>query len=557
MSSHPSSPTYEMATVLFMDIVGYSLQTIDRQTEILSALQRIVKQSASFQQAHPNDELITIPTGDGMALVFLRDPVLPVKCAMDIALALRNHPEITLRMGLHAGPVCRHADIKEEVNIVGGGINTAQRVMDCGDAGHILLSRAVAEVLEQFSGWRESLQDLGIQEVKHNVRVHLYNLCKDGVGNPAIPNRISSAGKPHSRSVTTQVRPSRPSRWKWLGPIGAIAIVLAFAAYIVVMRTGIFSIPAAPKNPVSPTSTAVAIQSIPPDVMRVINEWADSTRSLDIPRHMAVYANSLEKFYTKHDVSKAVVADEIHTMFPQYSSFESMQLSKWSSRELSPDRVVADFDKQYKAIYKTGVPNEGIVRSELVLQHFPDGWKIVSESDTKVYWTNKARSAAGTPAPQPEAAQPSTPPANPSLPLDVFSETTTYHDPDSYIEFRYPSRLFRVETPIERNEVVRLRSNEGVMIAVSIVATDRDDALRAAYRLELETPGRQVSYKTGVRNGWYVVSGLEGSNLFYRRVISTRGHIASLTISHNKDIHPSFNPAVVVAQTFHAVEETR
>ncbi len=96
-----------------------------------------------------------------------------------------------------------------------------------------------------------------------------------------------------------------------------------------------------------------------------------------------------------------------------------------------------------------------------------------------------------------------------------------------------------------------------MVISVSIVATDRDDALPTAYRLELETPGRQISYKTGVRTGWYVVSGMEGSTLFYRRVVSTRGHIASLTISHNKDITPSFNPAVVIAQTFHAVDETR
>ncbi len=181
---------YEIASVLFMDIVSYSLQTIDRQTEILTLLQKAVRATNEFQLSLIEDELILLPTGDGMALVFMRDPIAPVRCALEVANSLRTHTEIKLRMGVHMGPVCRHADIKEEINVVGGGINTAQRVMDCGDAGHILLSQNVAEILDQLDEWRDCLHDLGILEVKHGFKVHLYNLCKAALGNPDLPRKI-------------------------------------------------------------------------------------------------------------------------------------------------------------------------------------------------------------------------------------------------------------------------------------------------------------------------------------------------------------------------------
>src|SRR5947209_18670434 len=111
-----------------------------------------------------------------MALVFFGHPVRAVRCALDIASSLKSRPELKLRMGIHTGPVSRHADIRNEINVVGGGINMAQRVMDCGDDGHILLSRTIAEVLEQMSGWREHLHDLGTHEVKHGTKVQIYNL---------------------------------------------------------------------------------------------------------------------------------------------------------------------------------------------------------------------------------------------------------------------------------------------------------------------------------------------------------------------------------------------
>ncbi len=190
MRMDESTVSSEIAHVLFVDIVGYSLQPIDRQTEFISRLKEIVQQTVEFQRANDNKELISLPTGDGMGLVFQRDPLSPVRCALQIAASLLNHRELGVRMGIHSGPVQRHADIREQVNIVGGGINTAQRVMDCGDAGHILLSRNVAEVLEQFSEFRDCLQDLGLQVVKHGVKIHLYNLIKEPLGNPAMPRKL-------------------------------------------------------------------------------------------------------------------------------------------------------------------------------------------------------------------------------------------------------------------------------------------------------------------------------------------------------------------------------
>jgi class 3 adenylate cyclase len=223
------APTYEMASVLFMDIVSYSLGSIDDQSDLLTILQKTVRESAQYLQSSAKREVLSLPTGDGMALVFLRDPVSPVKCALEIAGLLRSHPEIKLRMGIHTGPVRRHADIKEEANVVGGGINIAQRVMDCGDAGHILLSRNVAEVLEQLRGWSGCLQDLGMHEVKHGVKVHLYNLCKDGLGNPELPRKLSSG---RSVSVATPKPPAGAvSRWKWLAVAGVI-VLLAAAGFV-------------------------------------------------------------------------------------------------------------------------------------------------------------------------------------------------------------------------------------------------------------------------------------------------------------------------------------
>ncbi len=190
-----SSHSLEMAHVLFTDIVAYSRLPMDQQQEALLHLQEAVRATQEFARAEASDQLIRLPTGDGMALVFFGDAEAPVRCALELSRALRQQPRIQLRMGIHTGPVYRVADINANRNVAGGGINIAQRVMDCGDAGHILVSKAVADVLAQVSTWNGTLHDLGEAEVKHGVRVHLFNLCTAEAGNSQPPQKLRTAAK--------------------------------------------------------------------------------------------------------------------------------------------------------------------------------------------------------------------------------------------------------------------------------------------------------------------------------------------------------------------------
>src|SRR6202043_1171610 len=216
-----------MAHVLFMDIVAYSALHMDRQQQLLHDLQEAVRNTSAFNRAQFEDRLIRLPTGDGMALVFFRDPEAPVRCALELTKILRDHAEIKLRMGIHTGPVYRVADINANSNVAGGGINIAQRVMDCGDAGHILVSSAEAEVLGQVSGWRPMLHYLGEVEVKHGVRLHLYNLYSNEAGNAALPTKVAA-----SKSVAAEpgLKPTqKSSRLRWIAATGATIVVVALA----------------------------------------------------------------------------------------------------------------------------------------------------------------------------------------------------------------------------------------------------------------------------------------------------------------------------------------
>jgi TolB-like protein/Tfp pilus assembly protein PilF/class 3 adenylate cyclase len=191
----------EIAHILFVDIVGYSKLLVDEQTELQQQLNEIVRGSDQFRRAQANDELIRLPTGDGVALVFLGKPDAPVQCAVEISRELGSHPELQLRMGIHSGPVNRVSDLNEGINIAGAGINIAQRVMDCGDAGHILLSKRLADDLAQYRQWRPLLHELGEVEMKHGVRVAVVNLYTDRVGNPALPAKLKRTSWKHATSV--------------------------------------------------------------------------------------------------------------------------------------------------------------------------------------------------------------------------------------------------------------------------------------------------------------------------------------------------------------------
>src|ERR1700723_2898834 len=233
MDAHNPSPTHclEMAHVLFMDVVAYSTLHMDQQESVLSELQEAVSTTPEFARAQAEDRLIRLPTGDGMALVFFHDPEAPVRCALELSRSLRDHPEIKLRMGIHSGPVYRIADINANQNVSGGGINIAQRVMDCGDAGHILISSAEAEVLGQLSSWCPMLHDLGEAEVKHGVRVHLYNLYTSDAGNSVLPNKVAISKtlvEPGLKSNTESVRRRSYSVW----PIAAAITFFAIVAFV-------------------------------------------------------------------------------------------------------------------------------------------------------------------------------------------------------------------------------------------------------------------------------------------------------------------------------------
>ena len=178
----------EIVHVLFLDIVGYSKRLTNEQHALIARLNQIVRDSDEFQRAEEAERLIKIPTGDGMALVFYKSPEQPVECALEISRALKTLPELRVRMGVHSGPVSAVTDLNDRTNAAGIGINIAQRVMDCGDAGHILLSKRVAEDLEQHGNWQTQLHDLGEVEVKHGVRVHVFNLYTEELGNPEVPN---------------------------------------------------------------------------------------------------------------------------------------------------------------------------------------------------------------------------------------------------------------------------------------------------------------------------------------------------------------------------------
>ena len=193
MPSEPSSDVkLEIGHVLFIDIVGYSKLLITEQSDQMQTLRQIVRGTEQFKKAEAEGKLLRLPTGDGGALVFRNSPEAPVLCALEISKALRSHPELKVRMGIHSGPVNEITDLNEQANIAGAGINIAQRVMDCGDAGHILLSKHVADDLEHYPQWRSHLADLGEYEVKHGARVSVVNLYTDDAGNAAPPARLAA-----------------------------------------------------------------------------------------------------------------------------------------------------------------------------------------------------------------------------------------------------------------------------------------------------------------------------------------------------------------------------
>src|SRR6184192_2456254 len=212
----------EIAHVLFMDIVGYSKLSINDQNRAVEELNQLVRASEQFQLAEAAGRLLKIATGDGMALVFYTSPEAPAQSAFEISSALKEHPRLQLRMGIHSGPVSGVVDVNERANLAGAGINLAKRGMDCGDAGHILVSKHVAEDLEEYEKWRPFLHDLGTCEVKHGVHASVVNLYDDQFGNAKVPQKFETVQK-------------RRARMRWAGVAVALLVLAAIIAAFVLL----------------------------------------------------------------------------------------------------------------------------------------------------------------------------------------------------------------------------------------------------------------------------------------------------------------------------------
>src|SRR5438132_1295834 len=229
----------EIAHVLFIDIVGYTKLSISDQHAAVEELTRIVRASEQFQRAEVASRLLRIPTGDGMALVFYTIPEAPAQCAVEVSCALKEHSRLQLRMGIHSGPVSGIVDVNERANLTGAGINMAQRVMDCGDADHILLSKHVAEDLEEYERWRPLLHDLGICEVKHGLCVSVVNLYDDQFGNATLPRKFESVRK-------------RRTRLRWAAATAALlALAAIIAGTLMFSRNHVRSTLAAPEKSIA------------------------------------------------------------------------------------------------------------------------------------------------------------------------------------------------------------------------------------------------------------------------------------------------------------------
>jgi eukaryotic-like serine/threonine-protein kinase len=219
-SEHSSDLKFEIGHVLFIDVVGYSKLLINEQSDQIQKLKEVVRGTEQVRLAEAEGKLLRLPTGDGGALVFRNSPEAPVLCALEISKQLKDHPELRVRMGIHSGPVNEVTDLNEQANIAGAGVNIAQRVMDCGDAGHVLLSKRVADDLEQYPRWKPCLHELGECEVKHGARLQIVNLYSDDVGNRAVPHKFRHAKAARARK-----------RWKIAVPVLLVTLLVAGGLY--------------------------------------------------------------------------------------------------------------------------------------------------------------------------------------------------------------------------------------------------------------------------------------------------------------------------------------
>ena len=345
------APSMEIAHVLFTDIVGYSKLAMDEQQRQLRQLQKLVRSTAEFERAKAEDHLVSLPTGDGMALAFFGEPEAAARCALELGKALHSHPEIKLRMGINSGPVYRLADINAARNIAGGGINLAQRVMDCGDAGHILVSEAVADVLGQLSAWHGLLHDLGEVQVKHGVQVHIYNLYTPEVGNPALPAKVSQ------EKARTQAPPA-VVWWRYAVAL-AILLGLGITAGILVSRRNAPSGTSAPES-AEKRRVAVAVMGFQNISGHPSEDWISTSLSEDLTTDLVASQN------VRAVSGEEIAAVKTNLALANHSSFSKETLGK-IRKNLDSDYVVS-------GAYLAGGSQQGdALRVDFLLQNAETG----------------------------------------------------------------------------------------------------------------------------------------------------------------------------------------
>jgi TolB-like protein/tetratricopeptide (TPR) repeat protein/class 3 adenylate cyclase len=335
----------EIAHVLFMDIVGYSKLLTDEQSEALQELNQIVRSTEAAREAEAAGELTVLPTGDGMALVFTGSVEEPVECALEISRALRAQPSLPVRMGIHSGPIHHVKDANGRDNIAGVGINIAQRVMDCGDAGHILVSKRVADDLAQQRRWQPYLHELGDVEVKHGVVVSLVNLYAETIGNPTPPTRL---GKPRG-----SISGSRVGTRKALSPLARAIFIIAVLALVLAIMSVIFA----------------------PAIMRTL----DQRRSATLPQPTATALPSLA------DTIKSAVAKQItDELQGELSRKKNAAVEPSSTGSAIPEKSIAvlPFDNLSRdpdnAYFAEGVQDEILTRLAKVAD-----LKVISRTSTQ------------------------------------------------------------------------------------------------------------------------------------------------------------------------------
>src|SRR5438445_7817667 len=263
MSDEHKAKRLEIAHVLFMDIDGYSKLLTDEQSEALQELNQIVRSTEAAREAEAAGGLTVLPTGDGMALVFAGSVEEPVECALEISQALRAQPSLPVRMGSHSGQIHHVKDANGRENIAGVGINIAQRVMDCGDAGHILVSKRVADDLAQRRRWQPYLHELGDVEMKHGVVVSLVNLYAETIGNPTPPSRLGKTRggvRAFSKGARKGLSPVARAIFLIVGLLIALTFMLAIVS--VIFAPAIMRMLDQRRSATPPQPTATAVPSL-------------------------------------------------------------------------------------------------------------------------------------------------------------------------------------------------------------------------------------------------------------------------------------------------------